>query len=140
MKVKEALRRPPVVIPVTATVEQAAEAMANNNVGLLVIVDPRDPKKPIGVISERDVIRTIAGKAPLTVTVDKAGTMGNLVWIGEDDTIYRAAYLMRKHHIRHLVVLNSKGELVGVLSIRDLIAEDRIMESLSADRRPSTKE
>ncbi len=140
MMVKEILRRPPVTIPITATVEQAAEVMANNNVGLLVIVDPNNPKKPLGVISERDIIRVIAGKAPLTVTVDKAGTMGNFIWVKEDESIYRAAYLMRKHHIRHLVVMDEKGELVGVLSIRDLIAEDKIIESLSAERRPATKE
>ncbi len=140
MKVKEILRRPPVTIPVTATVEQAAETMADNKVGLLVIVDPSNPKKPLGVISERDIIRTIASKVPLTVTVDKVGTMGNIIWIGEDESVYRAAYLMRKHHIRHLVVLDQKGELLGVLSIRDLIAEDKIIESLSAERRPVTKE
>lgn len=140
MKVKEILRRPSITIPVTATVEQAAEAMANNNVGLLVIIDPNNPKKPLGVISERDIIRAIARKIPLTITVDKVGTMGNFIWAKEDETVYRAAYLMRKHHIRHLVVLDQNGELVGVLSIRDLIAEDRIIESLSAERRPATKE
>ncbi|MBP1449261.1 MAG: CBS domain-containing protein [Thermoproteus sp.] len=140
MLVRDMLRRPPVTIPVTATVEEAAEAIANNKVGLLVIVDPREPRKPLGVISERDVIRAIAGKAPPTVTVDKAGTMEHFVWIRDDEPIYRAADLMRKHHIRHLVVLDREGKLVGVLSIRDLIAEDKIIESLSAERRPATRE
>lgn len=140
MLVRDILRRPPATIPVTATVEEAVEAMANNNVGLLVIVDPREPRKPLGVISERDVIRTIAGKAPLTVTVDRAGTMERFIWIRDDEPIYRAADLMRKHHIRHLVVLDGEGKLVGVLSIRDLIAEDKIIESLSAERRPATRE
>lgn len=138
--VKEILHRPPVTIPISATLEQAAEAMASNNVGLLVIVNPSEPKRPLGVISERDIIRALARKMPLSTTVDKAGTMGNFVWIREDESVYRAAYLMRRHHIRHLVVLNGSGELVGVLSIRDLIAEDKIIESLSADRRPATKE
>lgn len=139
MLVRDILRGPPATIPVTATVEEAAEAMANNDVGLLVIVDPREPRKPLGVISERDVIRTIAGKAPLTVTVDKAGTT-RFVWIRDDEPIHRAADLMRRHHIRHLVVLDGEGKLVGVLSIRDLIAEDKIIESLSAERRPATRE
>lgn len=138
--VKEILRRPPVTIPITATLEQAAEAMAGSNVGLLVIVNPNEPKRPLGVISERDIIRALARKMPLATTVDKAGTMGSFVWIREDESVYRAAYLMRKHHIRHLVVLNGNGELVGVLSIRDLIAEDKIIESLSADKRPATRE
>ncbi|CCC81525.1 CBS domain-containing protein [Thermoproteus tenax] len=139
MLVKEILRRPPVTIRADATVEEAADLMAKENVGLLVIV--RDnPKRPVGVISERDIIRAISRKIPLTTTVDRVGTMEKFIWIREDETVYRAAYLMRKHHIRHLVVLNEGGDLVGVLSVRDLIAEDKIIESLSADRRPSSKE
>lgn len=139
MLVKEILRRRPVTIRADATVEEAADLMAKENVGLLVIV--RDnPKRPVGVISERDIIRAISRKIPLTTTVDRVGTMEKFIWIREDETVYRAAYLMRKHHIRHLVVLNEGGDLVGVLSVRDLIAEDKIIESLSADRRPSSKE
>ncbi|MGB9704303.1 MAG: CBS domain-containing protein, partial [Pyrobaculum sp.] len=59
-------KKPPITITPDKTVEEAAVLMADNHVGLLVIVDRNNPKKPIGVISERDIIRTIAGKAPLT--------------------------------------------------------------------------
>jgi CBS domain-containing protein len=140
MLAKEIMRRPPITIPITATVEEAAEAMAKNNVGLLVIIDPKEPKKPLGVISERDVVRAIANKLPLTTTVDRAGTMARFIWIAEDEPITRAADLMRRHRVRHLVVLDKNGELAGVISVRDLIAEERIIESLSAERRPATKE
>ena len=121
MNCGELASKPPVTITIDKTVEEAAEMMANHHVGLLVIVDKENPKKPLGVISERDIIRTIAGKAPLTVTVDKAGTMKNFVYVYADEPITAAARKMKQFGVRHVVVLDRNGDLVGVISIRDLI-------------------
>jgi FOG: CBS domain len=111
--------------------------MANHHVGLLVIVERENPKRPIGVISERDIIRTIASKAPLTVTVDKAGTTGNFVYVYADEPITAAARKMKQYNVRHVVVLDRSGELVGVISIRDLIGEKNVLEILARDRAPT---
>ncbi len=137
MNCGELASKPPVTITVDKTVVEAAEMMANHHVGLLVIVDKENPKKPLGVISERDVIRTIAGKAPLTVTVDKAGTMNNFVYVYADEPITAAARKMKQFNVRHVVVLDRKGDLVGVISIRDLIGERRVLEILARDRPPT---
>ncbi len=137
MNCGELASKPPVTITVDKTVVEAAEMMADNHVGLLVIVDKENPKKPLGVISERDIIRTIAGKAPLTVTVDKAGTMNNFVYVYADEPITAAARKMKQFNVRHVVVLDRKGDLVGVISIRDLIGERRVLEILARDRPPT---
>jgi CBS domain-containing protein len=137
MNCGELASKPPVTITVDKTVVEAAEMMADYHVGLLVIVDEENPKKPLGVISERDVIRTIAGKAPLTVTVDKAGTMNNFVYVYADEPITAAARKMKQFNVRHVVVLDRKGDLVGVISIRDLIGERRVLEILARDRVPT---
>jgi CBS domain-containing protein len=137
MNCGELASKPPVTITVDKTVVEAAEMMADYHVGLLVIVDEENPKKPLGVISERDIIRTIAGKAPLTVTVDKAGTMNNFVYVYADEPITAAARKMKQFNVRHVVVLDRKGDLVGVISIRDLIGERRVLEILARDRVPT---
>jgi CBS domain-containing protein len=137
MNCGELASKPPVTITPDKTVEEAAEMMVNHHVGLLVIVDRENPKRPIGVISERDIIRTIAGKAPLTVTVDKAGTMNNFVYVYADEPITAAARKMKQFNVRHVVVLDRKGDLVGVISIRDLIGERRVLEILARDRVPT---
>jgi CBS domain-containing protein len=137
MNCGELASKPPVTITVDKTVVEAAEMMADNHVGLLVIVDKENPKKPLGVISERDIIRTIAGKAPLTVTVDKAGTMNNFVYVYADEPITAAARKMKQFNVRHVVVLDRKGDLVGVISIRDLIGERSVLEILARDRVPT---
>jgi CBS domain-containing protein len=137
MNCGELASKPPITITPDKTVEEAAEMMAKHRVGLLVIVDRENPRRPIGVISERDIIRIIAGKAPLTVTVDKAGTMKNFVYVYADEPVTAAALKMKRFNVRHVVVLDRSGELVGVISIRDLIGEKKILEILARERVPT---
>jgi CBS domain-containing protein len=137
MNCGELASKPPVTITPDKTVEEAAEMMVKHRVGLLVIVDKENPRRPIGVISERDIIRTIAGKAPLTVTVDKAGTTKNFVYVYADEPVTAAAVKMKQYNVRHVVVLDRNGELVGVISIRDLIGEKKILEILARERVPT---
>jgi len=132
MNCGELASKPPLTITPDKTVEEAAEMMAKHNVGLLVIVDKENPKRPIGVISERDIIRTIASKTPLTVTVDKAGTM-NLLYVYADEPVTAAAVKIKQFNVRHVVVLDRNGELVGVIAIRDLIREKKILEILARE-------
>jgi CBS domain-containing protein len=137
MNCGELASKPPVTITPDKTVEEAAEMMAKHRVGLLVIVDKENPRRPIGVISERDIIRTIASKVPPTVTVDKAGTMKNFVYVYADEPVTAAAVKMKQYNVRHVVVLDRNGELVGVISIRDLVGEKKILEILARERAPT---
>jgi len=131
--------RPPITITSDATLHEAAEKMAQHRVGLLVVVDKANPKKPIGVVSERDIIRAIAAKMPLDTTVDKVGTLHNFVFVYADDPITTVARKMKERNVRHVVVLDKNGELYGVISVRDLIKERAVLEILARDRAP-TKE
>ncbi len=137
MNCGELASKPPVTITPDKTVEEAAEMMAKHRVGLLVIVDKENPRRPIGVISERDIIKTIANKVPLTVTVDKVGTMKNFVYVYADEPVTAAAVKMKQFNVRHVVVLDRNGELVGVISIRDLVGEKKILEILARESAPT---
>ncbi|ACB40742.1 CBS domain-containing protein [Pyrobaculum neutrophilum] len=129
--------KPPVVVTPDATVEEAAEKMITHRVGLLVVVDKETRRKPIGVVSERDLLKAVAGKMPPTTTVDKVGTMGNYVYVYADDPITVAARKMKQNNVRHVVVLDRGGELYGVISIRDLIGERKVLEILAKEWAPS---
>ncbi|MEM1598166.1 MAG: CBS domain-containing protein [Pyrobaculum sp.] len=121
MKCGEIASRPVLTVTPDVTLEEAVEILAGHDVGLLVVVDKENPKKVVGVLSERDVVRTIAGKAPLTVTVDKVATTHSLIYVYVDDPVEAAAEKMAKYGVRHVVVLDKNGELYGVISIRDLL-------------------
>ena len=112
--------------PVTAapsdTVREASKKMAEGNVGCVVITEEG---KPLGVFTERDLLRRVmlANQHADEVAVHEVMTTDLIMLTGDDDA-HRAQALMRKHHIRHMPIVDPAGKLLGVLSIRDLIREE----------------
>ncbi|MFN3413931.1 MAG: CBS domain-containing protein [Thermoanaerobaculum sp.] len=101
-----------------ATVLQAARAMDAHNVGSLLVVDG---DKPVGIFSERDLMRrvVVAGKDPAKVKVQEV--MSRDVWVVEPDTrVKEAMAIMTERRCRHLPVVE-KGKVVGLISIGDLV-------------------
>ncbi|AWR96321.1 CBS domain-containing protein [Acidianus sulfidivorans JP7] len=107
---------------------EAAKKMAEHNIGSLVIMDN---DKLYGIITERDIIKALGKGISLDSPVEEIGTTKNLITINDEDTVYKAAELMAKYNIRHLIVTNKEGKLVGIISIRDLIRESHVLKALS---------
>lgn len=100
------------------TVLEAARAMDAHNVGSLLVVDG---DKPVGIFSERDLMRrvVVAGKDPAKVKVREV--MSKDVWVVEPDTrVKEAMAIMTERRCRHLPVVE-KGKVVGLISIGDLV-------------------
>jgi len=124
--IKDYIRRQPITIGREATVEEAAVLMAERGVGALAIVD--EGGRPVGIITERDVIRAVA-RGALRAKVVEAGTTSNLLTASPEDDEYEVLKKMRERQVRHLLVVDKEGRLVGVLSIRDFI-EDKALKTL----------
>jgi len=128
--VYELVKRFPIKMKRHEPAINAAKLMTHEGVGLVVLVDPVDDRKVVGVVSERDIIRAIAKGVSLQEAAEKIGTL-KVVTIYEDESISKAARLMLQRGIRHLVVLNRDDKLAGVISIRDLIQERKILKLLA---------
>jgi CBS domain-containing protein len=89
-------------------------------VGSIVITD--DNQKCVGIFTERDAIRIIANEVPLDTTIDQVMTK-NVATIGEEASLEEARRLVISHRIRHLPVVDNKGKLTGLLSVRKLLDE-----------------
>jgi Predicted transcriptional regulator, contains C-terminal CBS domains len=87
-------------------------------------VNPSEGGKPVAVISERDVIKALAMKMPLSTPVE-AFMSTRLISIRPDEDVAKAADLMINHNIRHLVITNPDGSLLEIVSIRDILRELR---------------
>lgn len=111
--------KPPLTIAVGDTVLQAARAMVERKVGAATVLDG---ERVAGVVTERDVMRKIvaAGLDPAATPVRDIMT-SPVLSIGTKTAVAAAAALMRKHHIRHLVVLDEHDKLVGMLALRYLL-------------------
>jgi CBS domain-containing protein len=96
--------------------------MLEKNIGLLVIIHGQVSTRVVGVISERDIIRTIASGRTLSIPVDDVCTKRVIMVHGNSD-VAEAAKAMNKNTIRHVVVVDDEGKPVGVVSMRDLVGE-----------------
>ena len=121
MNIGQILQRPLVTIPSGTTVLEASKLMVDNNMGLLVIMEPGN-KKLAGVISERDVMKAIASGRTLRDQVDVVSTK-QVVTVKASSDVAEAAKAMNKNRIRHVVVVDDQGAPIGVVSMRDLVGE-----------------
>ncbi len=128
MRVEALIRRTPVTISPSATIRQAAEVFAREKIGLLVVASTVSPVKAQAVISERDVVRAVAKGTALSAQLDTIATK-KLISVRRSDRASKAVRLMIDNGIRHLVVENDDGTLFGVISIRDFLREERLLQS-----------
>ena len=100
------------------TVKDAVRTLREKHVGSIVITDNNE--KCIGIFTERDAIRIIASDVPLDTPIEQVMTI-NVATIGIEASLEEARRLIVSRGIRHLPVVDSKGELVGLFSVRKLI-------------------
>jgi len=118
MKVRDAMTRGVLTITPSRTLHDAARVMSEHNVGAVVVLDPEQPGP--GIITERDVIRSVsAGDDPRRELV-RAHLTSNAIFAGCDWPLGDAAETMSDRGFRHLVVLDG-GRLEGILSMRDIV-------------------
>ena len=103
------------------SVLRALEIMAENDVGALLVLDG---KRLAGVFSERDYARKVIlqGKASKSTKVSEIMTE-KVVYVTLDRTIEECMAIMTEKHFRHLPVLDDSHNVVGIVSIGDLIKE-----------------
>jgi CBS domain-containing protein len=108
---------PVATIRPTATLKEAAERLAADDVGLLVVVDPAGVR---GVISERDIVSAVADGYDLAEERVRDSASTDVLKVEESASIRAAARAMADARIRHLAV-SRKGVITGVVSIRDVV-------------------
>jgi len=143
MKASELItNKKPIVVKVGSPVSEAVRLMAENNVGLVVVVNSPEDMRVLGVISERDVIKALAKGVDISrAVVEQVGTMGNIATVKYYDDVTKIAQLMNERRIRHVVVVDDEGRVMGVVSIRDLLRESNAISEIAKMRpRPPVRE
>jgi CBS domain-containing protein len=118
MKVRDGMSKLVLTVGPGHSLREAASTMAERHVGAAVVMDP-EAQGP-GVITERDILRSVAsGQDPDRELVSDHLT-SNLVLASPEWSLERAAAAMVRGSFRHLVVVEGP-ELVGMLSMRDIV-------------------
>jgi len=120
MLVKDVMTSPAITIHENDTANKVAALMDKHEVGCIIVTTKES--KPLGIITERDlVVRVLAKNAlPDTVTAKEVMT-SPLMTIEPDVPLPDAARRMSRLNIRRLGVMY-KGQLVGIVSSKDVLA------------------
>jgi CBS domain-containing protein len=124
-----------------STLQDAAKLMCDCDCGSLPVVEQGDRERPIGIITDRDIAcRAVAkGKDPKKATVNDCMTT-HLETIQEDASIEDCCNAMERAKIRRMLVVNSKGQLCGIVSQADValrMAEQQAAELVREVSQPT---
>lgn len=101
----------------------AARLMRDNHVGCLVVVDEVGGIRiVVGVLTDRDIVTAVVapGLEPSTLRVEDVMST-DLVTAREDDSLIDLMRTMRRKGVRRIPVVGGQGELVGVVTLDDVL-------------------
>ena len=106
------------------TVAAAARLMRHGHVGSLVVVEQMNAGKriPVGIVTDRDVVVEVVatGLDPATITV--GDIMAQEIVVGrESDSVLETLEIMRFKGVRRLPTVDGEGQLVGIVTVDDLL-------------------
>jgi len=111
-----------VTVRAEQSIREALGLLAQHNIGALVVVD--DGRRPTGIISERDIVRTaVKNEALFTLLVSQLMTR-DLILGAPGDDLGAVGSTMVERRIRHLPVIDG-GKLVGIVTIGDIVKAQR---------------
>jgi CBS domain-containing protein len=118
IKIEDWMSKPVRRVTKDISLRKAIKIMDENNIGVLPVVEN---DKPIGVITERDILRRAVAKG---LDLDKKTAEDimtkNPITIEHDASILEVTRLMSENNFRRLLVVKS-GKLVGVVTAKDVI-------------------
>lgn len=123
MSVGEICNREVIVIQRDEPVLEAARLMRTYHVGALIVIDkPNGRAIPVGIVTDRDlVVEVLATELDETViTVGDIMTQ-ELFTLKENTATYDAIDFMRRKTVRRLPIVDDAGELVGILTLDDVL-------------------
>jgi CBS domain-containing protein len=105
----------------TQTVEHVAQLMRDEDVGSIPVVAEEGSKRLVGIITDRDLVLQVLaeGRSGQDVKVEQVMTR-DPVTCREIDTMHNALNIMTNHQVRRVPVVNTQGDLVGIIAQADV--------------------
>lgn len=117
-RASEIMTKDVTVIQEDATVREAAERLAKDDIGVLPITDQNKNIK--GMLTDRDiVVHVIARGKDVNNTRARELEQGGVITLAPNDSIEHAADLMAQHQVRRLPVVEN-GQILGMVSQADV--------------------
>jgi len=118
VKVKDFMSKKVISLDLNSKLEEVARVMGEKRIGSIVITEEGKPK---GIITERDMVVKVMAKGLDYRDLKAKDVMSYpLITINKERSLEEAAEVMLTKGIRRLVVVDEKGEMVGIITTSDL--------------------
>lgn len=99
-----------------------AQLMRRHHIGALVVVDANEKTRPIGIVTDRDLVLELMAEG-LDPAVFTAGDIMSvdLILATPEMGAMEAVELMKTHRLRRLVINDDAGRLVGIVTMEDVL-------------------
>lgn len=121
MQVKDMMTADPACCISETALQEVAQMMVDHDCGEIPVVDSKKTKRPIGVITDRDIVcRSVArGLNPLDLTVADCMTTP-CVTVTPEMSVGQCAWLMEDKKIRRVPVVDADGSCCGIVALADI--------------------
>ena len=120
-KNRDVMTKDPVFCEPGDSITKVARIMKQEDVGSVPVVESKESRKLLGIITDRDIVVKIVaeGLAPDAPTVTEAMTP-NPASCREDDDVEYAVKLMKERQVRRMPIADAAGRLVGIIAQADV--------------------
>lgn len=123
MPIGEICNRKIIIVQPNSTILEAARLMRQHHVGDVLVVEDRGSLRvPVGIVTDRDlVVEIMAPELDQTVITVGDIMVQELATVKENTGVFEATQYMRAKGVRRLPVVDGNGELLGILTLDDLL-------------------
>ena len=143
-KCRDVMTREPVCCEPADPVTRAAEMMREHDVGSLPVVDSRDSRRLVGIVTDRDLVtKVVAGNRNVASATVRDAMTTEPASCRETDDVERAVSLMADRQVRRMPVVDESGRLSGIIAQADVATRvnrdqttGKLVEAISEQSRP----
>lgn len=110
----------------TQSVQKVCRTMNESKIGSIVLLkdsnfDNTEDKRPIGIITERDIVRAVGHARQFSIhTLVREIMSSPLITINPNSSIRDTMETMQQKDIRRLAVVDNKGKMLGIVTEKDI--------------------
>ncbi|MBD3230452.1 MAG: CBS domain-containing protein [Candidatus Lokiarchaeota archaeon] len=114
-----------------ASIQDVVEKMYKNEIGSVVILKDGNP---FGIVTERDIVQKIVVKNKDPSTLKAKDIMSTPLETGNKQmTLLEAIKILVLNRIKKLPIIDNQGELVGIISLFDLVRWTPLVQQMDLD-------
>lgn len=123
MTIGEFCNREVIIINRDESVFEAAKLMREYHVGDAVVVEQRGSARvPVGILTDRDIVVELVAREVDAATISVGDAMSDeLLTVKEDEQLSEVIQQMKGKGVRRAPVVDSKGALIGIVTMDDMI-------------------